>query len=407
MPVLLGTDVGTYSFARMFHEHFGCRSITLSGTPRGPINKSKILTNVFLGRGGMLDREGVVRALEQIARDHRDKTLLLMTFGDADVTLALENRDRLEKAGFTIPLAEREIVERANSKSELTRICQELGLAVPATVELVASDTEEMWRSQLCTLTYPAILKPRDGGTGFVDRLFEGQKKVYSIANTSEAITAMKQLVEHGFSGAMLAQEMVMGGDDASWIITGYRNQHGKITSIATGRQVVALHQSNFIGNASIIHVTDNPGLRNMAASVCNKIRLRGLFSIDVKIDSRTGVPYLLDVNPRWGRGSYFSVVGGTNMARDIVADFVDGEAADPVIATTEGVYHFVPLSVLRHWVRDDELKKRVKSLKNVVHPLDYKADRHPKRLLYRRLADINQVRALRATYPHPTPTGF
>ena len=407
LPVLLGTDVGTYSFARMFHEYFGCRSLTLSGTPRGPINHSSILTNVFLGRGGMLDRGGVVRALEDIARKHPEQRPLLMTFGDADVALALEHRERLEGAGYVIPLADREIVERANSKTELTRICQELGLAVPTTVELNAADGEETWRTHLATLTYPAILKPRDGGTVFVDRLFPGQKKVYNIANPGEAVAAMAQLVEHGFGGVMLAQDMILGGDEASWIVTGYRNRSGVVTTIATGRQVVALHQSNFIGNASIIHVTDNPGLRNMATTVCQKLRLRGLFSIDIKIDARSGVPYLLDVNPRWGRGSYFSVVGGTNMARDIVADFVDGEDAEPVVASSEGIYHFVPLSVTKHWVRDRELARSLKGIKNVVHPLSYGADLHPKRLIYRRLADVNQVRALKATYPNPTPTGF
>jgi D-aspartate ligase len=44
---------------------------------------------------------------------------------------------------------------------------------------------------------------------------------------------------------------------------------------------------------------------------------------------------------------------------------------------------------------------------RRAVHPLDYAADRNPRRTLYRLLNGVNQVRALRTHYPRPTATGF
>lgn len=410
MPVLLGTDVGTYSCARMFHEQFGCTSVTISGQGRGPINDSAILDNVFLGVGGTLDHQKMIDAMLAIAADHPDRVPILMAFNDRDIDLVLNNRDKLEDAGYIIPLADTEAVERANSKIEVNKACERLGFAVPETVEIDPTDGRGIWESQLSHLTFPIVIKPKDGGTQFGQKLFAGHKKVYDANNVGEALDIFQLIADNGFTGIMLAQDMIVGDDTASWIVTGFVNKAGTVTAIATGRQILGLHTAGFIGNAGIIYTTDNPQLRDMAEAMLGELGLRGLFAIDIKIDARSGVPYLIDVNPRWGRGSYFGVVGGLNLARDIVADFVDDVEVAPMVADRDGIYAFVPPTTIFRWVTDSDLRRdlvRVWRKRKPVHPLAYAADRNPKRLLYRRLADVNQVKSLYQSYPKPTPTGF
>lgn len=406
MPVLLGTDVGTYSCARMFHEAFGCRSVTVSGMSRGSISHSSIIDNVYIGKGGTLDDDLMVRTLIEIA--DTDRIPILMPFMDRDVELVLRHRDELEAAGYIIPLASREIVERASDKALLAAVCESLGLPTITTVDIAMSDPS--WDGALDEIRFPAVIKPKDGGMEYGRMQFPGQRKAYSVASRDEALDILAMIRDAGFAGTMLVQDMVVGDDTHSWIASGYVDRSGTITGMAMGRQILGLHQSSFIGNAGIIHVVDEPALRAIAEQLIAALDLRGFFSIDIKVDSRTGEPYVLDVNPRWGRGSYFVAVGGVNIARAMVDDFIDGVSGPARIADREGVYAFVPPVTILRWVRDRALRRRLLALlvrRPAVHPLMYWKDPNLKRFAYRWAADFNQVRSLISSYPTPSDTAF
>lgn len=408
MPVLLGTDVGTYSCARMFHEAFGCRSVTVSGQSRGSISYSTILDNAYVGKGGTLDDELMVKTLIDIA--DTDRTPILMPFMDRDVDLVLRYRTELEVAGYVIPLAPNDVVERASDKAVINDICRSLGLPTITTVEIDMSDRGAAWESLLSPITFPAVIKPKEGGMEYGRLQFPGQRKAYSVDSFDEAHGVLSTIREAGFEGAMLIQDMVVGDDTYSWIASGYVDSSGTVTGIAMGRQILGLHQSSFIGNAGIIHVIDNPELRSIAVAMVRELDLRGFFSIDIKIDSRTGEPHVLDVNPRWGRGSYYVAVGGVNLARAMVADFIDGVCLPPLVGDREGVYAFVPPITILRWVRDRRLRRHLLALmlkRPPVHPLAYWRDPNLKRFAYRYAADANQLRSLIRHYPTPSDTAF
>lgn len=408
MPVLLGTDVGTYSCARMFHEAFGCTSVSVSGMSRGSISHSNIIDPVYVGRGGTLNDQLMIETLEKIA--DTDRTPIIMPFMDRDVDLVLNYRDRLEKAGYVIPLAPTETVERASDKAVINAICKERGLPTITTVPVPLDTDAGTWPGLLESITFPAVIKPRDGGMDYGKLQFPGQRKAYDAPDLDSAMKTLAKIQDAGFAGVMLVQDMVVGDDTQSWIVTGYVDSRGTITAIATGRQILGLHQSSFIGNAGIIHVTDHPELRRIAGEMIDALGLRGFFSIDIKIDSRTNMPHVLDVNPRWGRGSYYSVVGGVNLARAMVADFIDDIALPPIVAEKEGVYAFVPPVTVLRWVRDKDLRRHLVKLmlkRRPVHPLSYSKDPNFKRFAYRYAADFNQLKALIQNYPTPTETTF
>lgn len=408
MPVLLGTDVGTYSCARMFHEAFGCKSVTVSGQSRGSISYSSIIDNVYVGRGGTLDDDVMVRTLKEIA--DTDRTPILMPFMDRDVDLVLRHRTELEAAGYVIPLAETSIVERASDKAVLNEVLTSLGMATVATIEADLSTDRSDWSGGLAEITFPAVIKPKEGGTAFGRLQFAGQRKVYTADDEREALSILTMIEEAGFTGTMLVQDMVVGDDTYSWIASGYVDSRGTVTGISIGRQILGLHQASFIGNAGIIHVIDNPDMRRMAEKVIAKLELRGFFAIDIKVDSRTGEPYVLDVNPRWGRGSYYAAVGGVNLTRAMVADFIDDIRLTPRVGDREGIYAFVPPLTILRWVRDKSLRRHLIKLmlrRRPVHPLSYRKDPSIKRYAYRYAADINQLRSLIRTYPNPSDTAF
>ncbi|HEX3029098.1 MAG TPA: hypothetical protein VHT34_07315 [Clostridia bacterium] len=48
MPVLLGSDINTYSMARAFYEEYGIKSTVIGKTNTGPSCNSKIIDFFFV-----------------------------------------------------------------------------------------------------------------------------------------------------------------------------------------------------------------------------------------------------------------------------------------------------------------------------------------------------------------------
>src|SRR5699024_6631266 len=94
-PVLLGTDLGIYAMARSLHETYGLTSTVISGQPRGPINDSAIVTNVFTGADS--DDEDTLTALEQVAAQDPTADHLLIVNSDHQLDFVLRHRTRIEE----------------------------------------------------------------------------------------------------------------------------------------------------------------------------------------------------------------------------------------------------------------------------------------------------------------------
>ena len=126
--------------------------------------------------------------------------------------------------------------------------------------------------------------------------------------------------------------------------------------------------------------------------------------------DPATGREIFLDCNPRMGRNSYYNVAGGVNPMEVLVRDAIDGADDDVRIAGAPALYTLVPLSLLRRYVRDEELLAEVNDLilrKRVFDPQRYAADRGLRRMIDVELTEKNQIRKFARYYPEATDTSF
>lgn len=407
-PVIIGTDIGAYSIARSFHEACGARSIIISGSGRGPINDSRILVNEFLGKGAMNDPQRVLEALRRIGRDNVDKyRLILMVNSDQDVEMVAEARDELSQ-WYTIPLASAEAIARANDKSDVADVAQAIGQTTPKSIPVSVTD-RSTWKSALEAIGFPAIMKPREGGTEYNRHYHSGMRKVWHLTTMEESHDALDVIARSGFTGEMLLQELIPGDDTASWVVNGYVDRRGVHTVGASGQVLLGLHQPGYIGNAGIIDVKINEELIDAGQAIVSALGLTGFYSLDVKIDTRTGKPVWLDVNPRIGRGNYYINVGGLNPIAAMLDDIAGVDRA-PQRASRRGIFAFVPTVILGRYVNDESLLAEVKKVmkkRPPVHPLDYAQDNGVKRRFYRYASGFNQLRDLRTYYPHPNESGI
>lgn len=407
VPVLLGTDIGVYSMARSFHEAYGVRSIVVSEAPRGPIDHSSIIDNVYMGAGA--DEARLRTTLDDIARQHPGADRVLMINVEHHVDLVRRERAWFEER-FVVPTPPDAVLDRVGDKKVLDAVLRAEGLASPRSVSVdVPATDRSTWPDAVGALTLPVVVKPATSGE-YETLQFPGRKKVYA-AHTREVVVAILQRVKDaGFGGHMLVQELVPGDDTYNRLVNIYIDSRGEMTVAASGQVLLGLHQPAYLGNAGIALVEHDAELIATVRRVLAAVDYRGYASVDLKIDPRDGVARLLDINPRIGRGNYYINVGGANPVRAMVEDLVHGRAHTPEIATEPGVFAYVPTLALPRYVTDRALRAKVRGVlcrRRAVHPLDYPADRDPRRTAYRLLAGVNQLRALRTYYPRPTTTGF
>ncbi len=407
LPVIFGFDIADYAFARIFHEAIGVRSLVVTEIRRGPINDSSLFDTKMIPLGTVNVEEKFVALLHEIAAEHPHERLVLCINSDEGVDFVSRHRAELEGRWF-LPYAPASAVATANSKRAMAELIASLDFPVPGRTAVDLSKPET-WRENLGQVEFPVVVKPEDGAE-LTTYHHQGLRKAMPIDTLDEALATFTAWHENGVPIRLIVQELVPGDDTTQWVVNGYVDTRGEITATGSGRVLLGLHQPEVIGNAAMILVQGNEDLIAQAQKIVRSAGMRGFFSMDVKIDPRSGKAYWLDLNPRIGRGHYYLKVGGIDLAKAMLAD-MDGRESHYQTNGEPGIYTVVPMCLAnRTYLRDKVLYRqvrRVRRKRGAVNPLAYSKDRNPKRTLYRLINLLNQWRQMRAFYPKPTESGF
>lgn len=406
-PVIMGSDLGVYSLARAFHEAYGVTSLVVSNSPRGPIMNSSIIETRFAGAGAAADE--VIALLAQIADEHASSTLLLLPTAEHELDLVGEHWDELS-ALYVIPYSPPEVMRRSRDKRMLDEVCAELGLPVPRGVQIdLAGADHDGWTPPTLDLTYPVVLKPANSGV-HTQLSFPGKRKVYLANGAREVQSVLEALIAAGYRDPMVVQELVPGDDTWGRTVTCYIDQSGRITLMASGQLLLGMHSPTMIGNSVAVLTEPQDELTEQAEQIVAKFGLRGFVNFDLKIDERDGEARFFDLNARIGRPNHYLLVAGVNPAIAIVEDHLLDGPGRVQRHNRVGVYSYLPRLWLNRYLPTG-LRRRVaiawRRTKPGPDPLVYRADRHPRRWLYRMMATVNLIRSYRRFYPRPTQTGI
>lgn len=405
-PVMVGSDLGVYSMARAFHQRWGVHSHTVSKLPRGFVNDSAILTPVLLGEHGTpADQRAALDRLSALARDRGTEPVLVVN-SDSQVDAVDADRAWHEER-FTVLVPPGESVRAVEDKARLAPLATAVGLHTPRERVIDFARLDD-WRAAAADLAAPYILKPATTGDYEVLE-FPGKLKVYVLDDVAALEATLERIHAAGYGGRMLLQELIPGDDTAGYVTTVYIDRTGTATLQSTARMLLAIHTPNLLGNMALGLVRWYPEIAERVTALLQGIGYRGFATVDVKVDSRTGTPYLLDINPRPGRSNHFISMGGVNPMEVALAD-AHGEALPPRHTGEGGIFRIVPLVLLRRYVADPGLRAEVAAARRahgVTHPLAYEADANLRRTFYRYAASINHVRAFARTYPRRTETSF
>lgn len=402
IPVVLGGDIGSYALIREFHEAFGVKSIAMGPGFIGAIVHSKIAETHLIDAytaGPLLE------GLEAVHARFPEQRIVLVANTDPLIETLEEIHDDLPPyVSCTIP--PRAAFDAVCDKGTFARLCREHGLEAPRTEVVHLAGTEPIAPSQI---PFPVVAKPAVSA-GYYDTLLKGFKKVYYITAQAELDELWRDLRASGLTGDFLVQELIGGDDTYMDSLTLYIGRDGKPRLLGAAQVLLEDHAPAMLGNPVAMVIREKPELWRRAAALLADAGYRGFANFDVKRDPATGREIFLDCNPRMGRNSYYNVAGGVNPMEVLVRDAIDGADDDVRIAGAPALYTLVPLSLLRRYVRDEELLAEVNDLilrKRVFDPQRYAADRGLRRMIDVELTEKNQIRKFARYYPEATDTSF
>lgn len=431
LPVILGGDFGVYGIGRSFNEAFGCRCLCVANAPTISITASTFF-DVHTIPAGASD-EVLLHHLRGIAAAYPDRQLILMANHDIHSAFVARNREALEES-YALPFPSSEVIQNLTDKAAFARACQRAGINTPETVVVdFAQARSATWSAPEVSCEFPVVAKASNGGD--YDHLeFEGKRKIWFIESADELESLWATLIDAGFTGQFLVQELIPGDNTQMRSITAYVDSFGQVTVIGSARVLLEDHAPTMIGNPVAMITEEFPELWEKAERLLVESGYRGFANFDVKIDPRNSRAVFFEVNPRIGRNNWYMSAGGANPMIPMVRDLIFGEnvcatasAADDEqhagdesgasvevhgrrVCTREVLYSMVPDSLLLHYIKDDSLKQRVKTLIRSgrrVDPLINPVETSLHRSLIVRLQKLNQIRKFRRYYPHVTDKSF
>ena len=278
------------------------------------------------------------------------------------------------------------------NKEEFYSLCEEMGVDFPKTKIL----TKTMEISDF-DLMYPIIIKPTNPVLFWSDR-FEGMEKVYKVNDKSEFEKVVKLIYSTYYDDNLIVQEYIEGEDTDIWTPTFYCDRNKKVKMMAMGRVLLEEHVPTAIGNdaAIIMQYVDEP--MEKIKDFLEKIGFTGFCNCDMKYDKRDNKYKIFEGNVRQGRSNYSVTAVCQNIAKILVDDLILKKDL-PLIKQTEELYwHLIPNSIVFKYVKDDEIKEKVRQLirdKKESNTFDYPYDlkSNIKRSIYVMLYKINHIK--------------
>lgn len=393
--VVLGGDIGAYSVARAFFQATGNKPTIISAFGGGIVRDSSIARLIVEPQ--MEDREVLLRHLREIEAASNASHILAVASADWNVESLIALRDELPER-FIVPYPDKATVARATDKASFTELCVALGIPHPRSVVRapggpIPADEE--------AITYPIVAKATDT-PAYHEVEFAGKKKVFTFASPAEAQAALTAADAAGYAGDFLLQEYIPGPDSQMRVLNLYCQAGGKVVFAGLGRVLLEEHAPSAIGNSAAIITEIDEDIIAHASRIVEELGWHGFACFDIKVDPRTGVPMIFEMNARLGRAHHYLTAVGANPVEFYLRDYVAGEVIDRrYTVAKEGLYTVVPISLLMMYTPGERARiARLVASGRVASPLFNTAERSPKRWGYVLAAYVNQWRKFLRHHP-------
>lgn len=233
----------------------------------------------------------------------------VIPFADPDLMPMALNKNLFEKIGVKVLVSDIETVLVCCDKWRTYNFCLKNNIKTPNTYLSVEDTLSDIKKNRV---SYPFVVKPRWG---------YGSRYLFQADYEDELITLFKKTRKNIMSSDLvheadgpnddivLIQEKLNGQEYGMDVIndldSNYRNS------------IIKIKYSMRSGSTECGEVISNADLKNLGAFLSGRTKHIGNLDVDLLMEGDT--PYLLEMNPRFGGGYFFSHLAGADLPLAIV----------------------------------------------------------------------------------------
>ena len=262
---------------------------------------------------------------------------IVISLFDIDLLMLARHKKEFEEVGTKVIVSEPQIVEECNDKRKTYKILKDNGFNAP--LSFLKMD-EVIDKIAVGELSYPIVVKPRYGcGSISVTIAHDEEDLRYLTKKANEDIASSYLKYESAVTEEkVIYQECLKGQEYGADIIN---DLHGETQNVIV-RKKLAMRS----GETDIAQLVDEPIIKNTLLRLGSYTK--HIANMDCDVFLVDGVPYVLEMNARFGGGYPFSHMGGCNLPKAIV-DWVKGKIVDKsVISAMTGITGYKEIYITR-----------------------------------------------------------
>ena len=376
--LIIGSDINAYYLARCYHEFTGEKADLLALISQGEkpfayTRFTKILNIKYVEN--LWDEQVFLSEINDYYEAHKDEKILLVSSNETYGEYIAKNKDDLkDKFYFNYPSVE---LQRTLVNKELFyKTYADSVLNLPRTVYFDCKSDTEIPK----TLNFPVIVKPANVIL-FKHITFKGKKKIYRFETIEELEEVIGYFKNSDYDDTLIIQEYIPGDDSHLFDAVVYADKDSKVKLCSFAQIGLQEHSPRMIGNAAVLinGYSQFGGVDEQIGKIVKFIEdigYQGFAEFDMKYDAREDKYKVMEINARQGRCSYYITPCGYNLIEVLYRDLIlNGDMEFSKVDKVQ-LETFVPKSVAKKYIVNDEFKKKALSLwKNRVYPLMYKKD--------------------------------
>ena len=225
---------------------------------------------------------------------------------------------RHDLAGAIIPFAKTESYSGLSDKARVLEVARELGIAIPKQRRV---ERREDLVASASALSYPLVLKPSRSV-----RTLSRRRAKLDVSHAADAIVlARRQRDLDDTAFPLLLQERIIGPGRGVFLLV----WEGRTLAIFSHERIREKPPS---GGVSVYtkSVPADPQLVEQCEALLRQFDWCGALMVEFKIDARSGVPYLMEVNARFWATLQLAIDAGVDFPALLVAAAL-GEPPQPV----------------------------------------------------------------------------
>ena len=383
--VLVGSDANAYYMARNFHEKYNIKPYVVGRLSQTFTSLSKILKLIIEPKIG--DDRYFSEKLVDLAKKINNKNIILIGCSDDYVSLIIKNKKKLEKY-YLFNYPEEDLFNKLVDKKQFYSSFKNSILDFPKTY---IYDVKENFNiKHINEFQYPIIIKPSNV-VEYHNHSFTNQNKVYKVFEQTQIYNIIQAIKDSGYEDSLIFQEYIPGDDSRLFDSVFYCSSQGEIQLQSFGQIGLQEHTKTGIGNLTVVingynQFGNTEEIQKELKKFIQDIHYTGVCEFDLKYDERDKKFKVFEINPRQARSSYYLTKCGYNLAEYFVDDLIYKKTKKFRFITDQVVLSFVPMKVIKKYIKNKEYVKKVKELKRknlYTDPLNYKKDRSLRRQIW------------------------